>query len=104
MVNVCPHCQRKLLTHTSAKCNWCGEPIPDAAYQQAAEVERATYFAHQAQRDAPGLANIEAISTGAYDPLSSPWLDPFLGPPVARPGSWQGVLARERAQQRVREA
>jgi len=34
--NVCPHCKRKLLTQTSALCNWCGAKIDDPEYQMNA--------------------------------------------------------------------
>jgi len=38
----CPECKRKLLTQTSAFCNWCGAKIDDPEFQaQAAEQRRA---------------------------------------------------------------
>ena len=33
---VCPSCKRKLLTQTSALCNWCGAKIDDPEYQMTA--------------------------------------------------------------------
>jgi hypothetical protein len=39
---VCPNCSRKLLTQTSALCNWCGARIDDPEYQMnAAQVRQA---------------------------------------------------------------
>lgn len=32
----CPACQRKLLTRTSALCNWCGAKINNEDYQEQA--------------------------------------------------------------------
>ena len=36
----CPHCGRKLLTQTSALCNWCGVKIEDPEYQEKAAQTR----------------------------------------------------------------
>lgn len=36
----CPACGRKLLTQTSALCNWCGAKIDDPEYQQRAAQTR----------------------------------------------------------------
>ena len=36
----CPTCKRKLLTQTSALCNWCGAKISDADYQERAAQTR----------------------------------------------------------------
>ncbi len=36
----CPHCYRRLLSHISARCNWCGMEVTDAAYLAQAGVER----------------------------------------------------------------
>ncbi|MGO8670037.1 MAG: hypothetical protein ACLQVD_01510 [Capsulimonadaceae bacterium] len=36
----CPKCNRKLLSHTSKRCNWCGSEIADRAYQMEAEIKR----------------------------------------------------------------
>ena len=47
-MDVCPHCRRRLLSHISTRCNWCGTEITDAAYLAQAEVERATSRAEDA--------------------------------------------------------
>ncbi len=36
----CPACGRKLLTRTSALCNWCGARIDNPDYQAQAEAQR----------------------------------------------------------------
>lgn len=36
----CPACGRKLLTRTSALCNWCGARIDNPEYQAQAEAQR----------------------------------------------------------------
>jgi hypothetical protein len=72
-VTDCPKCRRRLLSHASAKCNWCGAEIVDADYQAQAQADREAYFVHQAQHDAQSLAQIDAINVNAYDTI----LDPF---------------------------
>ncbi len=37
---VCPECNRRLLTQTSALCNWCGAKIDDPEYQVRAARSR----------------------------------------------------------------
>jgi hypothetical protein len=81
-MNECPHCHRRLLSHTSPNCSWCGQEIKDTAYQQNAAVERQAYFAEQAMHDAISLARIESIAVG--DPYLTP-LDPFLDPFTGMP-------------------
>ena len=39
-IAVCPICKRKLLTQTSALCNWCGAKIDNPDYQQRAALSR----------------------------------------------------------------
>ena len=39
-VAVCPACKRKLLTQTSALCNWCGARIDNPEYQERAALGR----------------------------------------------------------------
>jgi predicted amidophosphoribosyltransferase len=39
-VKSCPYCKRKLLTQTSALCNWCGKKIDDPDYQEKAALTR----------------------------------------------------------------
>ncbi len=52
-VAVCPTCQRKLLTQTSALCNWCGAKIDNLDYQARAAESRA-------ERDRQERAQLEA--------------------------------------------
>lgn len=52
----CAHCGRKLLSHISARCNWCGGEIDDPAYQSQAEAGRAAFFAEQARHDLQTLS------------------------------------------------
>jgi predicted amidophosphoribosyltransferase len=49
----CPSCGRKLLTQTSALCNWCGKKIDDPDYQQRAAQTRL-------ERDAADRQAVEA--------------------------------------------
>ena len=74
----CPYCHRHLLTQASPCCNWCGREIPDASYQQQAEVKREAFFLEQAMHDAASLAQIEAMNV---NPLTT-HLDPLLGLPL----------------------
>ena len=52
-IAVCPACGRRLLTQTSALCNWCGAKIDDPDYQA-----RAAQTRHE--RDAQERAALEA--------------------------------------------
>ena len=46
----CPACGRKLLTQTSALCNWCGAKIDDPEYQaRAAQTRQANDEAERAR-------------------------------------------------------
>ena len=47
-MDTCPHCHRRLLSHISIRCNWCGVEIGDPAYLAQAEVERAAARAEDA--------------------------------------------------------
>jgi hypothetical protein len=67
-MDFCPRCQRKLITHASPKCNWCGEEIEDAAYQQLAQTARDEFFNEQAQHDAISQARIQNINVFSIDP------------------------------------
>ena len=51
----CPACERKLLTQTSALCNWCGARIDDPEYQARAAANRQAV--DEAER-----ARVEAIA------------------------------------------
>jgi hypothetical protein len=53
----CPNCHRKLVSHASAKCNWCGATIDDPAYQSAASASRDAYFAEETAHDEASVAN-----------------------------------------------
>ncbi len=66
----CPHCGKRLLSHASACCNWCGATINDAEYQAQAQAEREAYFAQAAAHDAQSLAAAEAllVTGAAYNP------------------------------------
>jgi hypothetical protein len=62
----CPNCQRKLISHTSARCNWCGHEINDPDYQAQARVQRELFFAQQAAHDAQSLIwSQQNIANGA---------------------------------------
>lgn len=75
-MNTCPHCGRKLLSHISAKCNWCGAEIEDAAYLAQAEVERAALETERAQHDRQAMGFSATIdSLGLLTGLSSPVLE-----------------------------
>ncbi len=52
-IAVCPACGRRLLTQTSALCNWCGAKIDNLDYQTRAAQTRA-------ERDAQERAALEA--------------------------------------------
>jgi hypothetical protein len=56
-MDTCPTCNRKLISHSSAKCNWCGAVIPDGTYQAQAAASRNAYFAEEAAHDAASLAS-----------------------------------------------
>ncbi len=53
-IAVCPTCKRRLLTHTSALCNWCGAKIDNPEYQTKAAQNRQ-------QRDRQERAELEAV-------------------------------------------
>lgn len=86
-MTICPQCQRHLLSQASARCNWCGATINDAAYQANAQTEREAYFRHAAAHDAQSLAAAEAIAL-----LSTP-MDPFTRTPM--PGHRRVSLAAQ---------
>lgn len=83
-MDCCPHCQRKLLSKASSRCNWCGEVIEDASYQQTAATEREAYFKHEAERDAISLARCENINTWDYG----------IGSQVFRPSMWRKPIPK----------
>ena len=83
-MDVCPHCQRKLLSKASARCNWCGEVIEDASYQQTAQAEREAYHRHEAERDALTLARTDSINV---------W-ENSIGSQVFRPSVWRKPIPK----------
>ena len=80
----CPHCQRKLLSKASARCNWCGEVIEDASYQQTALAEREAYHRHEAERDALTLSRTDSINVWEYG----------IGSQVFRPSVWRKPIPK----------
>lgn len=81
----CPHCGRKLLSHISANCNWCGAEIEDPGYQAQAEVERAALEAEQARHDRQTLDFGGIVdSLGLLTGLSRPVLEKRVVP-----GAWE---------------
>ncbi len=52
MLDTCPYCHRRLVSHASLRCNWCGEEIKDPEYQANAKVEREIFQVDQAMHDA----------------------------------------------------
>jgi len=81
-MNNCPHCHRRLISHISPRCNWCGKEIEDAAYQAKADTERAAFFAQQAIHDTQSLVRTEAMLTTGLDPFG--------------PGPLFGILSGQR--------
>ncbi len=53
-IAICPTCKRRLLTHTSALCNWCGAKIDNPEYQTKAAQNRL-------ERDRQERAELEAV-------------------------------------------
>ncbi len=51
---VCPACKRRLLTQTSALCNWCGAKIENDEYQARAAQTRL-------ERDTQERAELETL-------------------------------------------
>jgi hypothetical protein len=74
-MEVCPNCHRRLISHASARCNWCGHLIEDTQYQEHAATNRQAFFAEAALHDAQSLAR-QLNSTGG------PFGDPIFGMPA----------------------
>ena len=53
-IAVCPACKRRLLTQTSALCNWCGAKIDNDEYQARAAQTRL-------ERDTQERAELESL-------------------------------------------
>ena len=60
-MTVCPKCGRRLLSHCSARCNWCGEEITDPNYVAAAEVNRASFMMQDRMEAAFESARADAL-------------------------------------------
>jgi|SRR5579883_1752466 len=90
-MDYCPNCKRKLLSHASVRCNWCGAEVADESYQQQAAQERALFRAHEAERDA-----IEA-SRALNSSYTSVILGSPLGPVSSLMNTWQGKKRWEQA-------
>ncbi len=67
-MSVCPACGRKLLSHISASCNWCGVEIHDAAYLARADVERAALQVEQAQHTWQSFTIMQGTALGFVPP------------------------------------
>jgi len=70
-MDVCAHCGRKLLSHISARCNWCGGEIDDPEYQAQAEASRAAFLAELALHDLNALHIV-----GCNDPFAAGMIVP----------------------------
>ena len=89
-MNNCPKCGRKLLSHISPKCSWCGTEIEDADYQAQAEVERAALDAEQARHDQQGIGFSSLMDgLGMLTGLGRPVLEKRVVP-----GAWVRRPAR----------
>ena len=67
-MNACPACGRKLLSHISSSCNWCGVEIRDADYLARADVERAAVQAEQAQHSWQSFTIMQGGGPGFVSP------------------------------------
>lgn len=65
-MDTCPHCHRRLLSHISIRCNWCGVEIEDPAYLAQAEVERATSRAEDALHSLQSLTISQTTYRNTY--------------------------------------
>lgn len=83
-METCPNCHRKLISHASARCNWCGQVIEDPQYQAEATANREVFLTEQALHDAQRLAwqrNIPGMGPFG-DPIFGLPVDPRFGVPV----------------------
>ena len=81
-MNTCPHCGRKLLSHISLRCNWCGVEIEDPTYRAQAEVERAAFRAEDALHSLQSLTILANTPQGSrLDQVGALVGAPFLAPP-----------------------
>lgn len=68
-MNQCPYCHRRLISHISPRCNWCGQEINDAEYQAKADADREVFFAQQALHEAQSLMRAETLLVNNGDPF-----------------------------------
>ena len=80
-MDTCPHCGRKLLSHISTRCNWCGVEIEDPAYLAQAEVERTASRAEDALHSLQSLT----ISQTTYRNTRAGYSDGNFGVPLMSP-------------------
>ena len=59
-VRHCPHCNRRLVSQRSARCNWCGREIENADYQIQADIERVVFLQKQREHEAKGRLFLSA--------------------------------------------
>lgn len=94
-MDTCPNCHRRLLSHASAKCNWCGCEINDEGYQQQAAQERAAFRIHEAERDAIEAARSAAMLTNIL---------PGIGLPLTALGAWGNTWQRGKQMEAIARA
>ncbi|MGO8670039.1 MAG: hypothetical protein ACLQVD_01520 [Capsulimonadaceae bacterium] len=63
----CPKCNRKLISHSSPTCNWCGEPIIDAEYMLTSHSNRRAALEAETEHHAAMLAASRAMVTHGFD-------------------------------------
>jgi hypothetical protein len=74
-MELCPNCHRKLISHASSRCNWCGHVIDDAHYQAQAAANREALIAQQYLHDAQRAVWLNSTLGGSVI------VDPILGIP-----------------------
>ena len=89
-MDVCPHCRRRLLSHISTRCNWCGVEIEDPSYLAQAEVERATSRAEDALHSLQSLT----ISQSPYGYIQGGYASGNIGVPLISPYDAAALVSR----------
>ena len=74
-MEVCPYCHRRLVSHASARCNWCGHVIDDPDYQAQAAANREAFIAEDI------LHNARMLAWQRNMPGMGPFGDPVFGNP-----------------------
>lgn len=59
---VCPCCGRKLLSHASSVCNWCGYRIDDPDFQENAKHERDLFFQHAEEHEQASVQKMQMMN------------------------------------------